>query len=874
MTYYRQLAQGLVCVAALLAGGTALAQLVAPHVAPAPPPEFPAEVAQRPVAIKVEVRLDAEGHVTSAKIDSRDPEDAEPIFDERALAYAKGLHFEPATKDGKAIKSRVVVRVDFAPPPTSATSASASTSSSSSTSSSASASASASTGPASPSASASSAPSAKASAAPATSASSAAPPDVTEPQHVEVIGHSDDRTRGTSDFRIKPKQLAMIPRANATQYLTLAPSIMLTNEGGEGHAEQVFLRGFDAREGQDVEFTVGGVPINDAGNLHGNGYADSHFIIPELISTLRVLEGPFDPHQGNFAVAGSADYELGLEQRGLTTKFTAGSFNAKRWLLLWGPQESSTHTFGGAEIYQTDGFGQNRDAKRGTAMAQYEAPLGSHSVLRVTGTAYATTFHTAGVLRDDDYRAGRVDFFGTYDPNQGGDASRYSIALDYESAGESVGYRQLVFVIDRSMRLRENFTGFLLDVQEPQQNPHAQRGDLIDLQFDGLTIGARGSARYKAKVGGLLQELEFGYFARGDRTSSTQYRVEAATGHPYHLETDLTSTLGDLGLYADANLRATRWLTFRGGLRADLFTFNVLDNCAVQQVAHASAANPPGDASCLSQQNMGAYREPVQRASTASAAFLPRATALIGPLQGFTLSLSYGQGVRSIDPVYISQDLATPFASIKSYEGGVGYLLAGDTLTVNVRSVFFVTKVDKDLVFSETAGRATLANGTTRTGWLGAVRATGDFFDESASVTLVRSEFDDTHLLVPYVPDLVIRSDTAVFHELPWEIEEHKVRGAIGAGFSYVGHRALPYGQRSDAIFTIDTTATLAWHGYEVGLAVTNLLDRRYRLGELNYASNFRLDQGSNPTLAPMRSFTAGAPRAVYLTLGASLGGS
>ncbi len=88
------------------------------------------------------------------------------------------------------------------------------------------------------------------------------------------------------------------------------------------------MRGFDAREGQDIDFSVGGVPINEVGNLHGNGYADTHFIIPELVETFRVLEGPFDPRQGNFAVAGSANYELGLADRGTTVK---GTFNALPW---------------------------------------------------------------------------------------------------------------------------------------------------------------------------------------------------------------------------------------------------------------------------------------------------------------------------------------------------------------------------------------------------------------------------------------------------------------------------------------------------------------------------------------------------------------
>ena len=66
----------------------------------------------------------------------------------------------------------------------------------------------------------------------------------------------------------------------------------------------------------------------------------------------------------------------------------------------------------------------------------------------------------------------------------------------------------------------------------------------------------------------------------------------------------LESQLGDLGLYADANLKALSWLNFRGGVRTDLFTFNVLDNCAVHD-AKPARASPPVDQSCLSIQDNG-----------------------------------------------------------------------------------------------------------------------------------------------------------------------------------------------------------------------------------------------------------------------------
>ncbi len=714
---------------------------------------------------------------------------------------------------------------------------------------------------------------------PPTDTQPAAPPDAPKDANdkegatVTVKGRTPPPFRGASDFNLRVGELSRVPRQNAADLLKLAPGILLTNKGGDGHAEQVFLRGFDAREGQDIEFTAGGVPINEAGNLHGNGYADLHFIIPELVESLRVIEGPFDPRQGNFAVAGSASYELGLMRRGLTGKYTAGSFGTRRMLLLWGPNGQSTRTFGGAELFDTDGFGQNRSARRGSAMGQYEGTLGSSGSWRLGAQAYTSQFKSAGVVRADDVDRNRIGFFDTYDPRQGGDSSRYSTWADLETKVGDTQLKQQVFFIMRDMRLRENFTGFLLDVQSPQQNPHVQRGDLFDLHVDSQTMGARGSARWRTKASSLSQELELGYFARHDRTASTQHRIESGTNAPYLVETDLDSRLGNIGLYGDAGIRPLKWLTFRGGARGDLFTFDVRDNCAQRSVRQPSAANPPGDQSCLSQQDFGRYREPIDRRATSSITAMPRGSVLVGPFTGFTTSFSWGKGIRSIDPVYINQDLETPFASIEAGEVGVSYARGiGDTVELMARSVFFRTHVDRDLVFSETAGRATLANGTTRTGWVGAVRATGTWFDQAANVTLVRSVFDDTHLLVPYVPDVVVRSDSAVHHALPMKLRGDALTGALAAGITYVGRRALPFGQRSDVIFTVDTSASIAWRSYELALVATNLFDRRYRLSEFNYASDFRGDP--QPTLVPARHFSAGAPRGVFLTLTATFGGA
>jgi iron complex outermembrane receptor protein len=708
-------------------------------------------------------------------------------------------------------------------------------------------------------------------AAPTAGEPAPAPEPPSPPAEVVVQGRAPTPVRGASDLVIPVGKLGNVPRKNATELLELAPGVYLTSEGGEGHAERIYLRGFDAREGQDLELTVDGVPINESGNLHGSGFADPHFLIPELVQSLRVLEGPFDPRQGNFAVAGSARYELGLGRRGITATYGRGSFGAERALVTFGPPGESVHTFAGADLFRTSGFGKNRSARQGRAMAQYEGRLGSSGTFRFGGAAYATEFRSAGLVRAEDVARGHIERDGTYDPRQGGSGSRFQLMADVETrAGSFVLYQQL-FAIRRTLGLRENFTGFLLDTQRAIQSPHGQRGDLIDLTLEEATFGGRGFARTGTKVRGLAQDLEVGYFARGDATEATRQRIGAASGHPYLTEVSLESALGDFGIYGDVALRPVRGVTLRGGARADLFTYDVLDRCAARDVSLPNPDDPPRDESCLDQERGGEHREPNQRSATAATNVMPRASLSFGPFAHFTATLGWGKGVRSVDPSYVSDGIATPFAEIEAAEGGVVFAKSFDALSVTARSVFFHTHVDRDLAFSETEGRAVLGGGTSRTGWTGAARIAAGPLDENASVTLVRSTFDDTGLLVPYAPAVVVRSDSAIDTELPFDVAGARPSGSLAVGLGYVGERALPYGQETASIFLVDASAGVSYRAWELDLEVTNVLDARHRTAEYFYVSDF--ETSGAPTLVPARHYAAGPPRAVMLSLSMTVGG-
>lgn len=56
---------------------------------------------------------------------------------------------------------------------------------------------------------------------------------------------------------------------------------------GPAVAHNYMLRGFDAEHGQDIEFRVGGLPINVPSHIHGQSYADLGFLISETIHDFK-----------------------------------------------------------------------------------------------------------------------------------------------------------------------------------------------------------------------------------------------------------------------------------------------------------------------------------------------------------------------------------------------------------------------------------------------------------------------------------------------------------------------------------------------------------------------------------------------------------
>jgi len=848
---------------------------------PPPEPRAPGSWGGR-VALELVVADDGtvrEAQVREVRLDPAEPpgEDAgaragaDPAVEElrttlaeRARAYAESLRFDPAQVEGEAVSARVGFLVQLRPaesatptplgePP-----------------------------PGGPVPSATPGEGADAGAA-----GGEAPPGDPEPTGGEASPATDDDARvdeegfgatgeteapvverpdvAVSDFEMEIGELRRVPRAGAQSMLTLVPGVLLTQPATEGHALGMFLRGFDAAEGEDLEVLVDGMPINEISNAHGHGYVDPLFVIPQVVEGLRLVMGPFDPAQGDFAIAGTAAYKLGVAERGVHASFGYGRFGELRVAGWWAPEGASEGTFAALAYNEGDGFGPNRSFRNGSAMARFEDEVGPFrfSVLAFGATG---TWRSAGVIRADDLQRRAIpgcgesfdaQFFCLYDPNQGGSTSQAGLVGRLRMAEGNQLFDLTVFGRARSLRIQENFTGFVTD---PRTDGGPQRGDNLDQQYDVGTIGARGRYRLGGDWLGFPQSLELGIQLRYDDATTRADRRRAARSIPYRTEFDRLVRETLVGGYVRADVRVAEWLSLVGGVRLDYFGFNVTDR------------NFP-------EEDEVGERLPEASFSAAGFAASPRGTLRVTLVDDLDLVVAAGLGARSSDAAALSEAELAPFARVTALEAGLAY--ASERFgrwRLEGRASAFTTHVSQDLVFDPTAGRNSVLGPSIRSGVLGQARARWrERLDVLGSFTYTRGHLQPPNAgrlelfageRLPFIPSWVARLDAAGTQ--PVAIRDETLFLGLALGVQYVGPRPLPLSEVANPYTLVDAAASARWRWLELSVGIQNLFDARFRSVELNYVSNFR-DPELPPSMMAARHFSAGPPRTFLVTLAVHL---
>ncbi len=669
--------------------------------------------------------------------------------------------------------------------------------------------------------------------APAVPVPADASPSPPAPAPISITVKGDPPPRSASETVVSSRVLQAAPHRDGSELLLTVPGVFIAQHGGSGEAHQIFFRGFDAVHGQDMELWAGGAPVNDVSNIHGQGYADLHFLIPEVVQQIRATPGNYDPEQGDFAVAGTARFTLGYKEPGVTASGSLGSFGSKRYFMAYHPESADAATFGAVEVEATDGYGTARAARHASGIAQLTYDLGHGVTGRALATAYAGRYDSAGVLLLDDVESGKVDRFGTYDPKQGGFSSRAQLVLEIsdqsplDDAGRITHWSISPFLIWRSLKLRNDYTGYLTSPE----------GDSIQQRNDATTVGA--TARYSRELR-LFSEhdaITAGVYLRTDGIEQSQHRLSLRNDRVTDdertpgIEASVRAT--NVAGYIDASLHPIRRVTLRGGLRLDGLAYMTEDHGGESQG---------------------------QTRSSLGAQLSKRGTLDVLALPGLRVLASYGEGFRSPQARSLGEGEPTPFTRVVSYEGGLRY---GDARRLRATLAVFHTRLSDDLVFDPTTGRNELTPSTARTGMSANMTAEPTpWFVSSTSFTYARAAFtasDGQYTsgdLVPYVPQFVVRSDLAVTPVLG-HLFERDVTSHFGAGATYMGRRPLPYGELGHDVFLIDAGASVRWGPVSTGIDAFNLLGAEWYESELVYASAFN----GAASLVPTRHVTVGAPR-------------
>jgi len=654
----------------------------------------------------------------------------------------------------------------------------------------------------------------------------------TVPQaHVVVNVAAHDVPPATaSTTMVTSRELEAVPYRTAEDALRLVPGVTLVQHGSEGKGQQYFLRGFDATHGADFEIVVGGVPINEWSNVHGQGYLDLGFLIPETIAAVIVTKGPFTLEQGAFAMAGSADYRLGIapEHRGLRTAYTLGTTGRQRGLLTFSPDDRDGSSFLGLEAVYDPGFGHRRGVARGAVTAQVRAlDSPTHGALALWCAGGYGQFELPGALRNEDVTAGEIGFYDAYDPTNQGSAGRAILAAEYRVRRRAHAVTVSAFGGYRTLRLEENYTGWLLDPEE---------GDTRAQSQDAWSFG--GEVGYRWRLRRTLV-LDLAAEVRGDALQQQQAHVRDSDGHETP-ERALAGLQVLAGLRTGAMWRPVPALELRAGVRIDVAVFDVRDELA------------PGEAP--------------RTAALVSAA--PRLHAMWSVSPRWSVLAAYGRGFRPpearaivggtppqtgiSEDVDASAEVRTTYAD--AWELG---LRAEPHRVVGLHLAGFATVLDRESIFDHVSGVNLDLDGSRRLGaeFVLEVRPLS-WLSVRGDVTYTHARFATSGRPIPFAPPWVGGVLAMVSHRSGLRAGLH------GASFS---SRPLPHGARGAPYFVLDATVGFRWMWLDLDLAVENVLNRELRAGEYHFAS--RWDRDASSTALPVLHFSAGSPIQARFTL-------
>ena len=236
------------------------------------------------------------------------------------------------------------------------------------------------------------------------------------------------------------------------------PGLIVAQHSGAGKANQYFLRGFALDHGFDIGVTIDGLPVNQPSHVHSNGYNDTNFFIPELFSAVEVRKGPYFADEGVFSSVGAVRVQLIDKAREGSVIATGGSFGYGRLLGIKSYALGGGEILGALELNNYNGPWERPDEQRKINGVLRWSQGNQENGASLTAWAYSNHWFATDQIPQRAVDQGLLSRWGTEDPTDGGNATRYSITARWSETNKNNFSRVEAFASRVTTNLYDNFT--------------------------------------------------------------------------------------------------------------------------------------------------------------------------------------------------------------------------------------------------------------------------------------------------------------------------------------------------------------------------------------------------------------------------------
>ena len=396
--------------------------------------------------------------------------------------------------------------------------------------------------------------------------------------------NSTFHTLSAIDLHIRPVN-------SAQDLLRLVPGLFLGQHHGGGIAEHIFLRGFDADHGTDVNVSVDDMPLNLVSHVHGQGFADLHFLIPELVTGYEFGKGPYYTQHGDFTTAGFVAFRTADELEKSTIKLEAGQFQTGRLLAMVNllgdkaKQKGESAYIAGEAAFTNGPFEWPQHFSRLNLFGKYNVNLARGEKLTMTLSTFGSQWRSSGEIPERAVDEGLIGRFGYIDSLQGGNTSRSNIIAKLCSTVSDNWYMQnQIYYSWYQFSHRFNDTFFAED---------SINGDRLRQQESRNLFGYNGKLIHHNYYGNDAELTST--FGLGLQLNQIHKRELSHIDDQFHVIEYLQ--LGDIkeniwNAYADETFRAGKWV-FDAGIRFDYLFFTYADQLNVSLPSRSKVVFSP-----------------------------------------------------------------------------------------------------------------------------------------------------------------------------------------------------------------------------------------------------------------------------------------